>query len=125
MQTITPKTNMPAKVTGQGEVGPHKGEIIATFSFTINFNDDSVEQTDALVYKDFNTNIHLKATTFDGLVIEGKHAWFSGIGVMEDKQAVRFTVEVYKEPDRFFISIPVLSGYEAGGELAGGDLRIL
>lgn len=125
MQTIDKKTNMPAKVTGHGEVGAHTGEAIATFSFAINFNGNTVESNDEFNYQDLNTRLYLKATSFDSLVIEGNHAWFSGIGVLEDKQAVRFTVEVYKEPDRFFISIPGLSGYQAGGALADGNLKIL
>jgi len=71
----------------------------------------------------------LKVTSFDLLVIEGNHAWFTGTGVTNDGQVVRFVVEIdalnkLGQPDTFYIYIPALNGYESGGALTGGNITI-
>jgi len=77
-----------------------------------------------LVYQDHTSNLRLKATSFDRLVIDGKHAWFTGTGDLDDGKTVRFTVKIEASPDTFFIYIPALNGYEAGGAMTGGNLTI-
>ena len=70
-----------------------------------------------------------KATSFDLLVIEGDHAWFTGIGVTDEEQIVEFEIEIdalrkLGQPDTFYIYLPAMNGYGSGGALTGGNITI-
>jgi hypothetical protein len=122
--TSTLFANTPGKVNGGGEIGSQKETYKATFGFTIDYRKGDPKPTGNLVYQDHKSNLRLKAKSFDQIVIDGNHAWFSGNGVLDDGKEVRFTVQIETSPDRFFINIPALNGYEAGGALTGGSLTI-
>jgi len=122
-------TNTPGKVNGGGVIGSDKGSDKVTFGFTINYNEGDSAPKGNLTYQDHKTDLRLKATSFDLLVIEGNHAWFIGIGVTNDGQVVSFVVEIdalnkLGQPDTFYIYIPALNGYESGGALTGGNVTI-
>jgi len=122
-------TNTPGKVNGGGVIGSDKGGDKVTFGFTINYNEGDSAPKGNLTYQDHKTNLRLKATSFDLLVIEGNHAWFIGTGVTNDGQVVSFVVEIdalnkLGQPDTFYIYIPALNGYESGGALTGGNVTI-
>lgn len=120
----TPLIYTPGTVSGGGEVTLLKGDIKATFCFTLNYKKFSFDPADELVYIDRDTGLRLTATYFDLLVIDNNHAWFTGTGMVQDRQLVKFTVEIFTAPNMFYIYIPALDGYEAGGELAGGSITI-
>lgn len=133
--TITPtntpgsKSNTPGKITGGGTIKPNKNSGKATFGFKISYNQGDLKPMGSLRYQDRASNVRLKATSFNLLVIDGNHAWFSGIGTLGDGQVVSFTVEVESrsgrgQPDIFKIYIPALNGYGAGGALSGGNITI-
>jgi hypothetical protein len=111
-------------VTGGGQIGSEKESVRATFGFTIHFSSGDSVPKGNLVYQDHTSNLRFKATSFDRLVIDGNHAWFTGTGELEDGKTVRFNVKIEVSPDTFSISIPALNGYEAGGALTGGNLTI-
>ncbi len=111
-------------MTGGGQIGSEKESVKATFGFTIQYNEGDTAPKGNLVYQDHTTNLRLKATAFDRLVIDGNQAWFTGSGDLDDGKEVRFTVKIEVSPDTFSISIPDLNGYEAGGPLSGGNLTI-
>ena len=122
-------TNTPGKVTGGGVIGSDKGGDKITFGFTIQFKEGDSAPKGNLTYQDHGMGLRLKVTSFDLLVIEGSHAWFTGTGVLNDGQVVRFRVEIdalsgLGQPDKFYIYIPALNGYEAGGALTGGNITI-
>lgn len=120
----TPIVNSPGKVIGGGEIGSKNGTRKASFCFTIHYKKCDSEAEDALIYQDYEENFCLRSTSFDLLVVENSHAWFTGTGTMDDGQMVRFTIEIYTAPDIFKIYIPSLYGYEAGGKLMEGSLTI-
>jgi hypothetical protein len=127
--TPTPLSNTPGKVTGGGMIGSDKESSKITFGFTINYREGDSAPTGNLTYQDHTANLRLKATSFDLLMIEGSHAWFTGTGMMNDGQMVGFTVEVNALGklglgDTFDISILAMNGYSAGGTLAGGNITI-
>jgi hypothetical protein len=125
----TTPTNTPGNMTGGGVIGSDKGGNKVTFGFTIKYNEGDSAPKGNLTYQDHKTNLRLKATSFDLLAIEGNHAWFTGTGVTNDGQVVRFTVEIdalskLGQLDTFYIFIPALNGYESGGALTGGNVTI-
>ena len=127
--TTTPLLNTPGKITGGGSIDLDNEGMKATFGFTINYGQGDSEPQGNLTYQDHKANWHLKATSFDQLVIEGDHAWFTGTGTIEDGQVVSFMVEInaLSKPggaDTFAISIPAMNGYTAGGGLNGGNITI-
>lgn len=78
---------------------------------------------------DHSTKLSLKVTSFDLLVIEGDHAWFTGKGVTKDGQVVKCEIEIVdsnklEQPDRFYIEIPEMNGYRSGGALSGGNITV-
>jgi hypothetical protein len=120
-------TNTPGKVTGGGNIDLTNGK--ATFGFTINYNAGDVAPKGNLTYQDHKNNLRLKAISFDLLVIEGNHAWFTGMGMLDNGQVVSFRVEVDAlnksgKSDTFYIHIPALNGYEASGVMSGGNIII-
>jgi hypothetical protein len=117
-------TNTPGKVTGGGMIVSDKGKDRITFGFTIHYNDGDLAPTGTLIYQDQMANLRLKATIFDLLVIEGSHAWFTGTWILDDEKEVGFTIEIDESQDIFYIQIPALDGYEAGGALTGGNVTI-
>lgn len=101
----------------------------ASFGFTINYSEGDLAPKGNLTYQDHTANLRLKADSFDLLVIEGNHAFFTGTGVMNDGQVVIFTVEIdalskLGLADTFSISIPALNGYSVAEPLAGGNITI-
>lgn len=127
--TPTPIVNTPGKVTGGGSIGSNKGGLKATFGFTINFSAGDGKPKGNLTYQDHQNNWRMKATAFDLLVIDGDHAWFTGIGLLDNGQVVPFTVEVDAlsksgQADTFYIYLPALNDYKAGGALSGGNVTI-
>jgi hypothetical protein len=127
--TPTPISSTPGKVNGGGVIGSEMGGNQVTFGFTINYNEGDSAPEGNLTYQDHQINLRLKATFFDLLVIEGDHAWFTGTGITDDGQEMRFTVEINAlsrlgQPDTLYIYIPALNGYEAGGALTGGNITI-
>ena len=127
--TPTPLANTPGKITGGGTIDVDNDGMKATFGFTINYSQGDSAPGGNLTYQDHKINMRLKATSFDLLVIEGNHAWFTGTGTTDDGQVVSFTVEIdalskLALADTFSISIPAMNGYTAGGALNGGNLTI-
>jgi hypothetical protein len=127
--TPTPPSNTPGKVTGGGSIGLDHDGFKATFGFTINYSQGDSGPSGNLTYQDHKANFHLKATSFDLLVIEGNRAWFTGTGIMNDGQVVSFKVEINAMSnlgfvDTFSVSIPALNGYTASGALTGGNITI-
>jgi len=125
----TPLLNTPGKVTGGGTIGSEQDGIKATFGFAINYSQGDSVPKGNLTYQDHTANLRLKADSFDLLVIEDDHAWFTGTGVMNDGQVVSFTVEINTLSklglaDTFSISIPVMNDYTSGGALTGGNITI-
>lgn len=120
----TPIIYTPGTVTGGGEVLQIKGGVKATFCFTLNYKNFGFDPADELVYIDHKTGLRMTATNFDLLVIDNNHAWFTGTGMVQDRHMVKFTVEIFVAPDMFYIYIPELDDYKAGGELAGGSVTI-
>ena len=122
-------TNTPGSVTGGGNIGSDQGKDKITFGFTIQFKKGDALPKGNLTYQDHGTGLRLKATSFELLMFEGNHGWFTGVGVVNDGQLVKFTVEIDElsklgQPDSFYIHIPELDGYEAGGSLTGGNITI-
>ena len=127
--TPTPFLSTPGKVTGGGNIGSDQDNLKATFGFTINYSQGDSAPGGNLTYQDHQAKIRLKADSFDRLVIEGDHVWFTGTGITDDGQVVSFTVEIdvlsrFGSPDVFHILIPALDGYAAGGALSGGNITI-
>lgn len=127
--TPTPVVSTPGQVTGGGSIGSNKGGSKATFGFMINFSAGDMEPKGNLTYQDHANNWRIKATSFDMLVIDGNHAWFTGTGMLDDGQLVSFTVEIDAlnksgQSDTFYIYVPALNGYEAGGAVSGGNITI-
>ena len=122
-------TSTPGKVTGGGNIGSEQGKDKITFGFNISYKEGDDEPEGNLTYQDHGTDLRLKATSFELLVIEGDHVWFTGVGVLNDGQLVTFRVEIdalskLGQPDTFKIFIPALNGYAAGGALTGGNITI-
>jgi hypothetical protein len=116
-------------VTGGGTIDIDQNGGKATFGFNINFDQGDSTPRGNLTYQDHKANLRLKVESFDLLVIEGEHAWFTGTGIMNDGQAVSFTVEINSLSrtglaDTFAISIPSLNGYTSGGAMTGGNITI-
>ena len=70
-----------------------------------------------------------KATSFDLLVIEDNRAWFTGTGITDNGQIVKFEIEIdalskLGQPDTFYIYLPAMNGYGSGGPLTGGNITI-
>jgi hypothetical protein len=127
--TPTPIVSTPGKVTGGGNIGLDKGKDKITFGFNISYKEGDSEPQGNLTYQDHQADIRLKVTSFDLLVIEGTHVWFTGIGVVNDGQVVTFRVEIdvlsqLGQSDTFHIHIPALNGYADGGVLTGGNITI-
>jgi hypothetical protein len=128
-QTPASLSNTPGKVTGGGTIDLDQDGMKATFGFTINFSQGDSAPSGNLTYQDHKANFHLKATSFDLLMIEGNHVSFRGIGILNDGQVVSFVVEINAlsklgASDTFHIYIPSMNGYVAGGNLAGGNITI-
>jgi hypothetical protein len=128
-ETPIPLSNTPGKVTGGGTIGSVQDSLKASFGFTINYSEGDLAPKGNLTYQDHTANLRLKADSFDLLVIEGNHAFFTGTGVMNDGQVVIFTVEIdalskLGLADTFSISIPALNGYSVAEPLAGGNITI-
>jgi len=129
VNNLNEATNTPGKVSGGGVIGSDQGNSKITFGFTIHYREGDAAPKGNITYQDHRTNLHLKVTSFDLLVIEGNHAWLTGTGIVNDGQIVSFTVEIDESsgpgrPDTFYIHIPSLNGYEAGGALTGGNITI-
>jgi hypothetical protein len=122
--TPTPLSNTPGKVTGGGTIDMDEENGKATFGFTVSYNQGDSAPDGNLTYQDHKTNLRLKATSLDLLVIDVSHALFTGTGIMDDGQVVTFTVELDVLNNAFHISIPALNGYLAGGPLRGGNVTI-
>lgn len=119
--TPTPVLNTPGKVTGGGMIDSDM--LKATFGFVLQYKDGDLTPRGNLVYQDHTSGLRLKEFSFDRLVIDGGHAWFSGMGETNDGQVVAFTVDV-TTAGQFSISIPALNGYTAGGALTGGNISM-
>jgi hypothetical protein len=127
VNNVNESTSTAGKVTGGGTINSNRENLKVTFSFTINYKaGDSVPRGNFL-YQDHKTHLRLKAISFDSLVIDGNYAWFTGTGIVNDRQVVTFRVSVASAPgrfDRFYIYIPALNKYEAGGVVTGGQIKI-
>jgi hypothetical protein len=127
--TATPVSSTPGKLTGGGTLGSDKDTFKATFGFTLQYKQGDGAPKGNLTYQDHTSGLRLKATSFDLLVIDGRHAWFTGEGVLSSGQVVEFKIEVDalnnpEQPDRFHINIPGMNDYTADGELKGGNIEI-
>jgi hypothetical protein len=114
-------------VTGGGTIA--QDNIKVTFGFTIKYREGDSAPRGNLTYQDHTANLRLKAESFDLLVIQGNHAWFTGTGIMDEGQVINFTVEINAlsklgPSDTFHISIPAMDGYTSGGALTGGNIEI-
>lgn len=116
--------NTPGSVTGGGVIGLSKARERITFGFNINFKDSDSAPKGNLIYQDHLANLRLKATSFELLVIDGNYAWFAGTGILNGDKEVGFIIKIEASPETFYVSIPELDGYEAGGALSGGNLTI-
>jgi len=128
-QTPASLSNTPGKVNGGGAIDLDQDGIRATFGFTINYSQGDSAPSGNLTYQDHKATFHLKATSFDLLMIEGNHVSFRGTGILSDGQVVSFVVETNAlsslgASDTFHIYIPAMNGYVAGGNLAGGNITI-
>ena len=126
--TATPVPGAPGKVTGGGSIGSETGNERATFGLTVNYDRGSLVPKGNLNYIDHVTGMHLSSTALEMLVIDGSYAWFTGTATLESGQVVWFKVEIRDvnrqgATDWFKISIPAL-GYEASGDLTGGNITI-
>ena len=126
--TATPVRGTPGKVTGGGSIGSETGKERATFGLTVNYDNGSLVPKGNLNYIDHVTGMHLSSTALEILVIDGSYAWFTGTATLDGGQVVWFKVEVRDvnrqgATDWFKISIPAL-GYEASGDLTGGNITI-
>jgi hypothetical protein len=120
-------TNTPGKVTGGGNIDLSSGK--ATFGFVVRYDAGDASPSGNLTFIDHSAKLRLKAISFDLLVIDGNYAWFTGMGVTNSGQIVKFEIEIdalskLGQPDTFYIYIPALNGYEAGGALTGGNITI-
>jgi hypothetical protein len=122
--TPTLLANTPGKVTGGGTIDLDEGGNKITFGFIINFNEGDDAPKGNLTYQDHTANLRLKATSFNLLVIEGDHAWFTGMGMINDGQITSFTVEIDTSSNTLYINIPAMNSYTAAGNLAGGNITI-
>ena len=127
--TAMPISSTPGRVNGGGVIGSDHGGDQITFGFIVNYDEGDAAPKGNLTYQDHRTELRLKATSFDLLVIEGHHVWLTGAGILNDWQMVKFEVEMdaaseLVEPDTFYIHIPAMNGYKAGGTLAGGNIMI-
>lgn len=118
------ETNTPGTVNGGGVISSDKESVRAVFGFTIYYHRGDYAPKGNLVYQDRRLGFHLKASSFDLLLIDGPCAWFTGTGTVDDLKTVRFTVELAASPDKLNMYIPDLKGYEVGGRLSGGNLTI-
>lgn len=124
-----PITSTPGKVTGGGTFGSKRNGGKATFGFEVSYAPGDWMPKGNLTYQDRTNKVRLKATSFGLLVIDGNHAWFTGIGTLGDGQVVSFMVVIdergeHGRPDIFRISIPAFNGYRAAGTLTGGNITI-
>ncbi len=127
--TATAIVSTSGKVTGGGTIGSNRDPFKATFGFTIHYTEGDAVPRGNLTYQDHTANFRLKADSFDLLVMDGNHAWFTGTGTLNDGRTVSFTIEVNAlsklgRADTFSISIPELNGYTAGGDMSGGNITI-
>jgi hypothetical protein len=126
--TPTPLSSTPGKVSGGGVLSvDHKGK--ATFGFNVSYVKRNSSPQGNLVYQDHKNNVRLKALSFDLLVIEGDHAWFTGVGVVNGSWVGEFRVEISAPnkadgSDSFHIYIPAMNNYSVGGFLIGGNISI-
>jgi Predicted solute binding protein len=128
-QTPASLSNTPGKVNGGGTIDLDQNGMKATFGFTINYKQGDSAPDGNLTYQDHKVNFHLKATSFDLLMIEGNHVSIRGTGMLNDGQIVSFVVEINAlsqlgASDTFHIYIPAMNGYVAGGNIAGGNITI-
>ena len=127
--TPTPSSNTHGKITGGGNIGPQQGSDKATFGFMVSYDEGDLAPRGNLTYVDHETNMRFSSESFDLLVIDGTHAWFTGIALIDGTQIVRFAVEIdalskLGQPDTFYMYIPELNNYTAGGALTGGNVAI-
>jgi hypothetical protein len=121
--TPTAVLNTPGKITGGGNLGDK-----ATFGLTVNYDRGSSSPRGNITYIDHATGLQLLATDLELLVIDGTHASFSGMAIVNGDQEVWFQVEVEDTnrqgtADWFMITIPALN-YEASGTMTGGNITI-
>ncbi len=126
--TPTPIPNTSGKIAGGGIINKQAGKL--TFGFTIQYTKNSSAPTGNLVFIDHRTKMMLKATSFRVLHIDGSHAVIIGYGTINDQQNIEFTLTVDDLSkngfgDRFWIKIPAMNGYSAGGTLVVGNIQIL
>jgi len=127
--TPTPlSSNTPGKITGGGSIDPKKGGNKAMFGFTVTSAQGDLAPRGNLTYIDHETGMRLSDTTIDLLVIDGTHAWFTGTAIVNGTK-VQFEVEIdalskFGQSDTFYIYIPALNNYSAGGALTGGNVTI-
>ncbi len=124
--TATPLSNTPGKVTGGGVIGSGRDSTHVTFGFVVSYSEGDSAPKGNMTYQDHKNDLRLKVDSFDLLVIDGEHAWFTGTGTLKDGQVVQFTVNVSTsgQADRFSISIPSLGGYMVDADLTGGNITI-
>jgi len=125
--TATPRSSTPGKVTGGGNIDLSGGKV--TFGFVIQYKAGATRPTGNLTFIDHSADLSLKVTSFDLLVIESNHAWFTGKGEMKDGQIVNFEIKTndlnkLDQQDRFYIFITEVYGDGIGGELNGGNITI-
>lgn len=120
--TPTPITSVPGKVTGGGTI--EQDNLKVTFGFTIKYSEGDSAPGGNLTYQDHTANLRLKAESFDLLVIEGNHVWFTGMGMINDGKITSFTVEIDTSSNTLYIDIPAMNGYTAAGNLVGGNITI-
>jgi len=128
--TSTPvPSSTTGKVTGGGSVQLSGRSGKATFGFNAQYSSGDPFPRGNLQFVDHINDLRLNASSFDILSIDGDHAIIMGTGVVNGEVTVDFTLNVYDhgEPgssDQFFINIPELDGYSAGGTLSGGNIMI-
>ena len=122
-------TSTPGKVTGGGNIGSDQGKDKITFSLNISYQKDDTQPQGNLTYQDHKADVRLKAKAFQHMIINGNHIGITGTGILNDGQLVWFTLEMdasgkLGQAGTFYIHIPALNGYEAGGALTGGYITI-
>ena len=120
--------NIPGRVTGGGNINlSKKGK--ATFGFVVHYAAGAVNPSGNLTFKDHSAKLDLKATSFTLLYIDDNHARIIGFATVNGRPNVSFTVDIYDNGSRgkadiFTIQIPAMNGYNAGGAVSGGNIRV-
>jgi hypothetical protein len=148
----TPCTQSVGKVTGGGKIDPESDSILelatlliqsgsnsggkATFGFVVQFTSGAAAPTGNLTYDDHGADVHIKATSYDLLMIEdgtcgpNTHARFTGMAdVNGTAEPLEVEVDDCGEPgsstaggaDTFSIKT---TSYMGSGVLIGGNIQI-